>query len=508
MVNSLRTFAFTAILVILVSGCARQNELTVANSTDISTLDPFGMFSRVEVGLGDHLYQSLTFFSPEMEIEPLLAESWERLEGDTTWTFHLRNDVRFHNGEVFDANAVKFSIETYYQRHKEGKTVGGASVALPSAEIVRIDVLDPFTVNITTNEPKALLPFYMSQLWMLAPDFYSTAEDAVRAENAVGTGAYVVENRVRDSHITLTANPDYWGPAPKTSRITFRVIPEVSTRIAELETGGVHIITDLPFDQAALLNDTPGVRVANVAGGRRMMIGITTNGAESALADKRVRQALNYAIDFEAISQGLFSGQVERMSYMFNPPYNHPTLEAYSYNPDRARQLLTEAGYPNGLVLSALETPLGKWIQDYELAQAVQAQLAAVGVTLSDGVRTYEWGNYRTKLLSYDLASLFMQGSGGEFELLTEAADLTITSPSNFYRFKNEEYETLWAELQSALDQDRRLAIGYRMQEIIHEEAPWIFLHISPDTYGVSEKVDWVPRPDEIIHLWNVTLSE
>ena len=102
---------------------------------------------------------------------------------------------------------------------------------------------------------------------------------------------------------------------------------------------------------------------------------------------------------------------------------------------------MEEAGYPNGFELSSLDTPLGKWIQDFELAQTIESQLADVGVTLEKGVRTYEWGNYRGKLLSYDLPGLFMQGSGGEFELLTEAADLTITSPSNFYRWENDEYE-------------------------------------------------------------------
>jgi len=500
----------TAVLLcaLLLTGCGQSGDLTVANSTDISTLDPYGMFSRVEVAFGDHIFQTLTFFNRDMEVEPLLAESWERLEGDTTWTFHLRDGVRFHNGEVFDAEAAKFSIDVIYARNEQGQTVGGASVAIPSADITRVEVVDPLTVNITTNGPKALLPFYLSQIFMLAPGYYGSASDLERSEHAVGTGPYVVGERIRDSHISLVSQIDYWGPAPSTGRVVFKVIPEVSTRIAELETGGAHIVTDLPFDQAALLESSAGVRVAAIPGGRRVMIGITTAGGDEPLEDKRVRQALNYAIDFDAISEGLFGGQVERMSYMFNPPFNHPSLEAYTYDPDRARELLAEAGYPDGFEIGSLDTPLGKWIQDFELAQTIESHLAEIGVTLAGGVRTYEWGNYRAKLLSYDLPGLFMQGSGGEFELLTEAADLTITSPSNFYRWENDEYEALWAELQSVLDADRRLEIGYRMQEIIHEEAPWIFLHIQPDTYGVSEKVDWQPRPDEIIHLWDVSFLE
>ena len=504
----MRRLLLIGLAVACISGCTQNNDLTVANSTDISTLDPFGMFSRIEVAFGDHLYQSLTFFNDDMEVEPLLATSWERLEGDTTWTFHLREGVRFHNGEVFDASVAKYSIEEYYSRNDAGQMVGGASVAVPSADITRIDIIDSYTVNITTKGPKALLPFYLSQMWMIEPGFYRGSTESQRAERAVGTGPYVVEERIRDSHITLASHADYWGDAPRMGRVIFRVIPEVSTRIAELETGGVHIISDLPFDQAALLNDSPGVHVEAIPGGRRVMMGITTADGDEPLQDKRVRQAMNYAIDFDAISEGLFGGHVKRMSYVFNPPFNHPTIEPYAYDPDRARSLLAEAGYPNGFELSSLDTPIGKWIQDFELAQVVASQLAAIGISFTEGVRTYEWGNYRTKLLSYDLPGLFMQGSGGEFELLTEAADLTITSPSNFYRWENSEYESLWNELQTSLDADRRMAIGHRMQEIVREEAPWIFLHIQPDTYGVSDRVDWTPRPDEVLHLWNVTLSE
>ncbi len=237
------------------------------------------------------------------------------------------------------------------------------------------------------------------------------------------------------------------------------------------------------------------------------MVGITTQGGPAPLRDRRVRQALNYAIDFDAINEGLFMGRVARMSFVFNPPFAHPALPPYTYDPAKARALLAEAGYPNGFELTSLDTPLGRWIQDFELAQAIAAQLGKVGVTFSRGVRTFEWGNYRAKLLSYDLPGLFMQASGGEFELATEAADLTITSPSNFYRWEHPAYEALWQALQNEFDPARRRDIGFRMQEIIWEEAPWIFLYIQPDLYGVSREIDWQPRMDEKIHLWDVTMT-
>ena len=502
--RNLATFVLGITLAGAMLGCKQQTVLTVANATDVSTLDPYAMFSRTEQSVADHVLQTLTFRDRNMDIVPLLATAWQRLDDEVTWEVKLRDGVRFHNGEPFDAEAVKFSLDLVNRRNAEGQSIGGATVAVPSAEIMQVDVVDALTVRITTASPKALLPFYLSQIYMVPPGFYADASDAARAEEMVGTGPYVVSERIRDSHLTLTRSPDYWGPPPLPERITFRVIPEISTRIAELETGGVHIVPGLPIDQAQILVGAPGVRVKTIAGGRRVMVGITTQGGPAPLADKRVRQALNYAIDFDAINEGLFEGRAPRMSAVFNPPFAHETLTPYPYDPDRARALLAEAGYPDGFELSSLDTPIGRWIQDYELAQAVAAQLADVGVTLTGGVRSFEWGNYRQKLLGYELPGLFMQASGGEFELATEAADLTITSPSNFYRWENAAYEALWQDLQQELDLDRRREIGLQMQEIVREEAPWIFLYIQLDTYGVSTAVDWEPRMDEVIHLWDV----
>ncbi len=506
---SKRFFLPSLLIAILgAQGCVQDSSLVVANATDVSTLDPFSMFSRVEISFADHVVQSLTFLDRSMEVVPLLATEWKRLDGDLTWEFKLRQGVSFHNGEPFDAEAVKFSIEAVLARNSEGKPLGPATVAVPSAEITDVTIVDDYTVHITTAGPKALLPFYLTQIYMVAPQFYANATDGDRAERIIGTGPYTVAERVRDSHITLTRNETYWGKPAATEKLTFRVIPEVSTQIAELEIGSVHIVPNLPFDQARIIAGNPEVRLETVAGGRRVMIGITTDGGDEALKKKAVRQALNYAINFDAINDGLFGGLELRMSNIFNPPFANEDIQPYPYDPAKARSLLAEAGYPNGLELNSLDTPVGKWIQDHALAQAVASQLADVGVTLRDGVRTYEWGNYRSRLLRYDLPDLFMQASGGEFELLTEAADLSITSPSNFYRWENAEYEGLWRELQNELDADRRRAIGNEMQEIIHEEAPWIFLYIQRDVYGVSQKIDWTPRMDELVHLWDTSFGE
>ena len=480
--------------------------VTVALPTDVSTLDPYQMFSKLEGSVADHVIQTLTFRAPDMSVQPLLATAWKRLPDNLTWEFTLRPGVTFSNGEPFDAEAAKFSIDHLNQRNADGQPLGGASVAVPSAEITEATAVSPTLLRLTTKSPKALLHLYLAQWPMVPPKFYGSGSDATLAEEMVGSGPYVVAERVRDDHITLRPSPTYWGAPPTAGEIVFRIVPEVATEIAELQTGGVDIVPGLPIDQAQILLDQPGVRVETIAGGRRVFVGIKTDGSEP-LHDVQVRQALNCAIDWESINQGLFLGRTTRMSYVFNPPNSNTDIEPYPYDPERAKALMAEAGYPDGIKLNGFATPVGRWINDVQLAQVVKSQLEAVGVSFEQDLQTYEWGVYREKLLAYDLPDLFLQASGGEFEAAGEAADFTFTSPSDFYRWNNPDYEKLWQELQGELDMDRRHQIALEMQQVIHDDAPIIFLYMQLDTYGVADRLNWTPRMDELIHLWDVTVS-
>ncbi len=483
---------------------AALERVTVALPVDVSTLDPYQMFSKLEGSVADHVIQTLTFRARDMTVQPLLAIEWQRLDDDLTWEFTLRQGVSFSNGEPFNAEAAKFSIDHLLERNEAGQPLGSATVAVPSAEIVSAEAVNDTTLRITTASPKALLDLYLAQWPMVAPGFYGESSDEVIAEEMVGTGPYVIAERVRDDRVVLRPNETYWGETPTVGEIVFRVIPEVSTQIAELQTGGIDIVPGLPIDQAQILLDQEGVRVETIEGGRRVFVGFTTNGPEP-LQNPMVRQALNMAIDWESINQGLFLGRTRRMSYVFNPPYSNTDIEPYPYDPEAARAMLAEAGYPDGFELDAFATPVGRWINDLQLAQVVKSQLEAIGVTFAEELQTFEWGVYREKLLAYDLPAIFMQASGGEFEAAGEAADFTIESPSNFYRWENADYEALWQELQGELDMDRRHEIALEMQQVIHDDAPIIFLYIQLDTYGVGNRVNWSPRMDELIHLWDVT---
>ena len=176
----------------------------MALPVDVSTLDPYQMFSKLESSVADHVIQTLTFRAPDMTVQPLLATEWRRLEDDLTWEFKLREGVTFSNGEPFNAEAAKFSIDHLNQRNEEGKPLGSATVAVPSAEITSVEAVDDTTLRITTATPKALLDLYLAQWPMVAPKFYAESTDDELAEQMIGTGPYVIAERVRDDRVVLT----------------------------------------------------------------------------------------------------------------------------------------------------------------------------------------------------------------------------------------------------------------------------------------------------------------
>jgi peptide/nickel transport system substrate-binding protein len=507
-----RTALLFSMIVLIALGtfaAAQRANIVVASLTDVSTLDPYGMFSRhPEMSLLDHVAEALTFRNAAMEIEPNLAESWQRLEDGTTWEFTLRRGVTFSNGEPFDAAAVKANLDFLTARFAAGQPLGVANVAAPGAQISGVRVVDDVTVAIETVQPKSTLAFLadLASMPMLAPAWLSASTDASRSTEIVGTGRYVIAERVRDSHTVLRLRPDYWGEPGKTEEIVFRVIPEAATQIAELETGGVDIITNVPLDQARIIDAAPGARAITIQGGRRVFPGITTDGTYPPLADARVRRAMNHAFDFEAVNEGLFQGRGTRMSYSFNAPFSNTDLEPYAYDPDLARQLLAEAGYPDGFELDEFATTRGRWIQDYELALAIAADLEEIGITFRDGVVPYEWGVYREKLLGFDLPAVFMQSAGGAFEAGPEAANYVAGGGSNFYRWVDPRYQELFQQLGGALDFEERYALAQEMQKLIRDEAPHIFVYFQLDTYGVSDRIDWQPHRAELVHLWNVEI--
>jgi len=325
----------------------------------------------------------------------------------------------------------------------------------------------------------------------------------VAADNPVGSGCYEFVSWERDGPLVIEANEDYWGDVPAIKRITVRAVPEAGARIAELEAGTAHLITNVPPDQTRLVQ-TGLSRLEAVEGLRRIFIYIYCGDESKPWADKRVRQAMNYAVDVDTIGETLFVGYAKRYGSWINPPNNNPDLKPWPYDPQKAKDLLAEAGYPDGFDIK-LHTPVGRYNKDKEACEAMGAYLTEVGIRAE--VIPMDWSTYVQEMLvpRQDL-EIGMIGLGSAANDLDDAQNLVTDYPLSITDWYNEEYETLYAEALATLDDDKRQELLFEAQAIAYEECPWIWLWRQYDFYGVSKRLEWTARADERIDFRNARL--
>jgi peptide/nickel transport system substrate-binding protein len=469
---------------------ADVREFVFARMSDSDDLDPQtatgGMINhRVTI----NIFEPLVWVDEEVgEIVGVLAESWDIID-ELTWEFRLRQGVTFHNGEPFNAEAVKFTYERVTD--PDFQTTDKFPTQVP---LDRVEVIDDYTVRVVTTEPVPVLLSHLSRNggFMLAPGHYRDLPQDQASTQPVGTGPFKFVSWTRDDRIVLEANDDYWRGRPEIDRLVIRAIPEASTRVAELRTGGVHAIMDVPPDFIPEIEAAPGISVVAVEGFGRKHLGINQEKHE-ALQDPLVRRAIQHAIDVDTLIIALRDGLTSRMATMVNPPNDHPGLGPFAYDPELARSLLAEAGYPDGFTIT-----LGAGTEpDTQLALAVAQNLNEVGITVAD-VEVWEWGQYVTVLGERNLPALYVLLFGGAEN--TPETDMWAIHPdrqTNSTNWFDQEWYDTYAELAVTFDPDRRQELNYRLQEIMHEQNPWLWLWRDPLIFGISDAVHWVPRADD-----------
>src|SRR5690606_11307777 len=334
------------------------------------------------------------------ELVPWLAESGE-YEG-TVWTIELRQGIKFHSGEELTAEAVKANLDYIL----DPDNAAGTQTLIP--DITDVEVVGPYTLRITTAEPNPDLAAQFTDVLIADPAVFLDAGAEALNENPVGTGPYRVENWQRDTELVLTAYEDYWQGRPSIDRVVFRVIPDTQARLSALLNGEVDLVPGVPPEMIAQIENNPDVRIEEVPGRQVIYLGmnLTRTGP---LSDKRVRQALNYAVDVDLIIDAVLEGHATRNAAGLtgiNAAYD-PSIEPYPYDPERARQLLAEAGYADGLTID-FHTPQGRYLKDYEAAQELARQMEAVGITVN--LQTHEWGTFLEMARSQTITDLYLIG--------------------------------------------------------------------------------------------------
>ena len=486
--------------------------LRVAVDRDVENLDPNFAKQIIAETFSQAVFDSLITFSYEGDFIPLLASEFA-FTSDTTLEFWLREGITFHNGETFDARSVTTSVARMQDEDE------GSHLIRNFASIVEVEVVDDHHVIMHLSGPDAQLLHALTRLPMVPPDHFAEVGQPAFAQHPIGTGPFKFVEYVIDSHTIFEANPDYWDGSPKgqplVAEVVMRVIPEPTTRVSELVTGGVDLIAAVPLDQRSVVTDA-GMTNISYADGRVAVarinssnIGVSAEAAEGesargfeALTDVRVRQALNYAVDRQTIIDALLGGTATPLGQPFVPGgfgYN-PANEAYPYDPDKARELLAEAGYGDGLniKLTAQNTILS------DVLTALVDYFADVGVTAELEVIEPGLGNQR--LLAGDYDPLFMSTwypAETFFHFLIRCEGLIST-------YCNPDLEPLLLEEKQTLDIGARNQIIWQITDVLREEAPALWLWNSESTAGVNtNKVSgWKSHARGWIMFTDVSVSE
>lgn len=467
--------------------------ILVLVADEVTTLEPYRMVNvHPEGSLASHLWDTLTLLNDDLQIEPHLAESW-RLINNFTWEFTLRQSITFHNGEPFNAQAVRFSIERAQSMLRSLETFA------QDTHLERVDVVSEYVLRIITHQPVSNLPYHLTSLEILPPVYYSETGSDQLAVAPVGSGPYQVKQWAQGEALVLEAVPTYWKGTPAWPRVTFQTIPQAQDRLAALRDGEAALVTDLSPMQAARW-DSPNSRLEAIESTQRMFIGIRIE-EESPLADKRVRQALNYGVNVEQIVDDWLEGYGERYGSWVNPPSNNPDLAPWPYDPDVAHTLLAEAGYGEEFTTTlTLHTPVGVYYQDAAIAEAIAQQLEKIGITVE--VKTFDWATFVRELLSDDIPPLFMLGLNSRGDGLEDVKNLSTAFAFNTTGWQNESFEETLRQATKTFNENARARLLNEAQSIAYDEAPWIWLWRQYDFYGISQSLDWTPRRDGLVYLY------
>ncbi len=497
MTAGLRVAALAVLLAVVPAGAADpRGELRVAIPWTPETLDPTMNLSSIRAAVGVTVFDSLVGRDADGRIVPELAESW-RLLDDTTWQLRLRRNVVFHDGEPFNAEAVRFTVQRVLDPNQ--KSPNRANIA----EIVRVDVLDDLTLNLVTRQPYAALLNRLIDFPIVPPRYTTEKGDRGIALRPVGTGPYRFVELVKDERLVVEAFDRHWRGAPKIARIVFRPIPEPFTRAAALRAGEVDLITTVPPTLARELDRVPGIRVHRVPSTWQIYLGL--NALRKPLSDVRVRQALNVATDVDAIVANVLDGNGRRTGGPLTPAMFGYDAAVKGYAPDaaRARRLLAEAGYPDGLEI-VLESPAGRYQGDKEIAEALGGQWRKAG--FRPKVQMAEWGAYFKRYLGRQFQDAYLLGLGGPMQDADELYNLVSSKGRGLY-YKNERVDQLFDLGRSTMDGAKRRAVYGELARAMVEDATWVFLLQQVDIYATRARLTWTPRSDQWMPFHQATLQ-
>ena len=472
---------------------------------DSVSLDPIAVTDGESFAVTQNIFETLIRFGEQdTTLQPGLAKEWKVSDDGLEYTFTLQEGVKFHDGTDFNADAVVKNFERWMTGDAEKfpyfQSMFGGFEGEDVAVIKEVKADGDTTVVVTLNNPQApfLKNLAMSPFGMASPTAFDKEGDKF-GDNPVGTGPFKFVSWKRNDSVTVEKNADYWKEGlPKVDKVVFKSIPDNSTRLNALKTGEIDLATGIsPSDSASIEADSnlqlierPSLNVG--------YLGMTVT--RKPFDDKRVRQAVNYAIDKEALVKAFYEGKADVASNPMPPAVSgfNKDISAYPYDPEKAKALLKEAGYDGKEIeLWAMPVPRPYMPDGQKIAEAIQKNLDDVGI--KSKIVTYEWATYLDKAAKGE-ADAFLLGwtgdNGDADNFLYTLLDESNIGSNNYTYFKNSETHKLLLKAQKETDEDKRNALYEKAQKIIHEEAPWVPLAYStPILAGKSTIKNFKPHP-------------
>lgn len=470
------------------SGTARP-DLTIITGAEIVTLDTVKTNALEDIVLIEALTDKLTRMNATKygQLDPFLATSWDSV-APTKWRFKLREGVKFHNGNPFDAEAAKFSIEEYAAK--------GVFKALVAA-IDHVEIVDSNTIDVVTKYPTGLVPLmFNAGCHAIDPKWYKSSEYS--PDKTIGTGPAKFVEWVKGQRVVMEANESWWGGRVDWNRITWRPISEGSTRANAAIAGEGDLVRNILGQDVDRLKAKPGVGVQTIGSNRVATLRFRDDVPP--FDNKLVRQALNYAVDIQDIVTNVLHGYGKPTGAQLQGPqarYWQEDVKGYPRDIEKAKSLLAQAGYPKGFT-TKIGTPKGRDQGDFEFSQAVAGQLKAIGVEAE--VVLHEAGEYQTIYAGQKPASPIFYYSSGNIIPDAENAFRDFTAERS-YKMRSPEFLAIFNKMSSTLDDKERAKIAREGILFIKDYCPGIFGYQLVQAYAVSNKVKWQPRSDEKILL-------
>ena len=495
---------------------AQQQTLTMAVGAPITSLDPHFHQLSPNNAVSDMIFDVLVATDAQARMIPGLATEWRAI-GPTTWEFKLREGVRFHNGSAFTAEDVAFTLQRL-----PNVPNAPSSFAAFSRPIVRIEIPDPLTIRLHTATPYPLMPLDMTNVRIIDAQTHAnaTTEGFNSGQLAVGTGAFRVVTHRSGDRIEFERNAEWFGGASPFQRISYRMITNDAARTAGLLAGDIDFIDQVPTTDLTRLRADQRLTLSETVGLRLVFLGLDHLRAENEnsphitdnegrplgrnpLRDVRVRRALSMAIDREAITSRIMDGAATPAN-QFLPPgtYSHVAdLPPIRHDPEGARRLLAEAGYPNGFRIQ-LNSPNDRYINDSRVAQAVGQMWTRIGVRT--GVEAQTWATFVGRAGRAEFSAHLIgwgsnpDGSHPMRNIIGTVNPQRGWGASNRGRYSNAELDALLLESLAELDDRKREEMLIRIQRMAAEDVAVIPLHIQTNIWAMRRTLQHTARVDEL----------